>query len=285
MKKTTFQDDKEVINKQPPCAQGAPSADTSGSVYGDAWAVYARGVLLGFVLFNVVWYACSFGMQMDALPMPHKVYAGWHKALAQGIWGHVGVSVTRVFMGLGLGLFIGLAVGVPLGYSPALNRTLGPLLYFSYPIPKLALLPVVMVLLGIGELSKITIIVLIIVFQLIISIRDSIRSIPAENYALLTSLGASTGEKLRHITLPAILPAVLSSLRVSIGMALSALFFTETYGTIKGLGFYITDCWMRLDYVQMYFGLFVLAMTGFLLFLVLDLAERLLCRWRFLSYP
>ena len=248
-----------------------------------AWYPYLRDIIFGFLIFNALWYSLALWLGMDALPLPHLVYADWEKAFARGIMGHLAASAGRTLLGLGLGLAIALVLGVPMGLSQQCNRLMGPLLYFSYPIPKLALLPVVMVLFGIGELSKITIIVLIIVFQLIIAIRDAIAAIPTENYALLISLGASPLEKVRHITLPAIVPAVLSSLRVSTGMALSALFFTETYGTTKGLGFYITDAWMRLDYTQMYFGLFALAMTGFFLFIALDIMERRCCRWQYIG--
>jgi len=241
---------------------------------------YIGGMLLGFALFNILWHLCAVALAMPGLPEPLTVYAGYGAAIQNKILTHTGASMVRVCAGLGIALAIALVAGIPMGSSPAVNRLFSPLLYFSYPLPKLALLPVVMLVLGIGEASKITIIVLIIVFQLIISIRDAIRSIPAENYALLVSLKAGPLDIARHVTFPAVLPEVFSSMRISIGMALSALFFTESYGTNLGLGFYITDCWMRLDYIQMYFGLATLAFSGFFLFLLFDGAERVFCRWK-----
>lgn len=244
------------------------------------WGRYARVIAGGFLLFNLLWLLLAAWLQMNALPMPQTVYAAWERALSSGVPGHLLASLGRALAGLGLALGIGLLLGVPMGYFRRSDRWLGPLIYFSYPVPKLALLPVLMLLLGVGEAPKIAIIVLIVVFQLILSIRDAVRAVPEEDYALLTSLGASFGQKLRHIILPATLPAIFSSLRVSIGIAFSALFFTETFGTSSGLGFYIIDNQMRLDYPLMYFGILALTLGAFLLFLLVDLADRICCAWR-----
>lgn len=240
---------------------------------------YLFTIILGFILFNLLWLLAALSLNMEALPSPQLVYGDWHKALAKGIVQHGSTSLFRVLISLASALAIALLIAIPMGMNKLVNNSLGPLLYFSYPIPKLALLPIVMILMGIGEGAKITVIVLIIVFQLIIAIRDAIMNIPAENYALLTALGATVYEKFLHITFPATLPTILSSVRVSIGIALSALFFTETFGTTYGLGFYITDCWMRRDYLQMYFGIVVLALIGLALFVLLDVTEKLCCRW------
>lgn len=78
-----------------------------------------------------------------------------------------------------------------MGYFPRADRFLAPLVYLTYPIPKIALLPILMLLAGVGEFSKILMIFLIIVFQVVIAVRDAIRTIPVETYYPLYSLGAS----------------------------------------------------------------------------------------------
>lgn len=241
---------------------------------------YLIFILAGFVLFNVIWLVCAKTLQLKALPLPQDVYMAFPQALENGIGDHLLSSLRRVVIGLAISSGLALVVGIVMGYSKIANRVLGPLLYFTYPVPKLALLPIVMILFGIGETSKIVIIVLIIVFQLILSVRDAVTAIPKEDYAVLTSLRASAFNQMKHITFPAVLPAFLSALRVSVGIAMSALFFTETFGTDKGLGFYITDSWMRIDYIQMYFGIFILSLSGFLLFLLFDMIENISCKWK-----
>ena len=90
----------------------------------------------------------------------------------------------------------------------------------------------------------------------------------------------STWGLLRHLLLPAALPAALSALRIAIGTAISVLFVTETYGTTEGLGYYISDAWMRIDYLDMYAGIALLSLMGVGLFILIDLLEAILCPWQ-----
>lgn len=241
---------------------------------------YLGYLLLGFILFNLVWWVCAETFDLKALPKPLAVYSAYGIAIDNGIGEHTLASLRRILSGIGISLILALIIGILMGSYKTINRFLSPLIYFTYPIPKLALLPIVMVIFGIGETSKILIIILIIIFQLIISIRDAIKHIPKEDYDVLTSLKASKWQQMRHITFPAILPEIFSSLRISSGIAISALFFTETFGTDKGLGFYINDSWMRIDYIQTYFGIFVLSMIGLVLFLFIDILDTLFCKWK-----
>lgn len=241
---------------------------------------YFGYIIGGFILFNIIWYILAEWLQLKALPSPLEVYSVYPKAFENGIIDHSLASLRRIAISIGISLGIALILGLWMGYNKRLNKLLGPMIYFSYPIPKLALLPIIMTLFDLGETSKVIIVVLIIVFQLIITIRDAVRNIAKENYYVLTSFGATSLQKMRHITLPAILPETFSALRVALGIATSALFFIETFGTDKGLGFYITDSQMRVDYGQMYFGIIVLSLIGFALFLIVDLMDRIFCKWK-----
>jgi NitT/TauT family transport system permease protein len=200
------------------------------------------------------------------------------------LWEHVFASLWRMMEGLSLSFLIAVPVGLLFAKYPKINKIGNPLLYFSYPVPKLALLPVVMLLMGIGESAKITMIVLILVFQIIVAIRDAARHIPPEDYHVLISLGANNRQLLRWVTLPAILPEALTSLRIAVGTSASVLFFTETFGTDKGLGFYIVDAWMRLAYKEMYTGIAVLSLIGLAIFSVIDLVEKRVCQWKQKNY-
>lgn len=241
---------------------------------------YFGYIIGGFVLFNIIWYILAEWLQLRVLPSPAEVYSTYPKAFENDILAHSLASLRRIAISIGISLGIAIVLGLWMGYNKRANKLLGPLVYFSYPVPKLALLPIVMVLFSLGETSKIIIVVLIIVFQLIITIRDAVRNISKENYHVLTSFGASSLQKMRHITIPAILPETFSSLRVALGIATSALFFIETFGTDKGLGFYITDSQTRMDYPQMYFGIIVLSLIGFALFLIVDLLDSIFCKWK-----
>ena len=238
-----------------------------------------RLLFAGIVSFNVIWWLLAVVFNNKALPNPIDVYAVLPKTLSRGMLDHSMASLQRIFIGVLIALILGMAGGILTGLSKKANKLLNPLLYLSYPVPKLALLPVVMILFGIGETTKIIMIVLIIVFQLIISIRDAIRNIDKENYYVLSSLGASRWQIIWHVVLPGILPETLSALRVTVGIATSVLFVTETFGTDKGLGFFIVDAWMRIDYLTMYAGIVMLSIIGSLLFLLIDITDAIFCKW------
>ncbi len=238
-----------------------------------------RLLFIGVILFNITWWLIAIVFQNKALPNPIDVYKAFSTTLSDGMMSHSLASFKRVVWGTSISLIIALFLGILTGLSKRANKLLNPLFYLSYPIPKLALLPIVMILFGIGETTKIIMIVLIIVFQLIISIRDSVRNINKENFYVLTSLRASKMQHIMHVVLPGILPDILSALRVTVGIATSVLFVTETFGTDKGLGFFIVDAWMRIDYITMYAGIVMISIIGFILFLIIDIADTLFCKW------
>lgn len=236
-------------------------------------------LFIGVLIFNVLWLIAALLFQNKALPNPIDVYKILPGTIAAGMGEHVWASLRRVLIGTAVALFFGIIGGMLTALSKKTNRILEPLLYLSYPVPKLALLPIIMIIFGIGENTKIVMIVLIIVFQLMISIRDAVRRIPKENFYVLSSLGANKMQYTTHVLIPGVLPDMFSALRVTVGIAISVLFVTETFGTDKGLGFFIVDAWMRLDYLTMYAGIVAISIIGFLLFLIIDVADSVFCKW------
>lgn len=231
--------------------------------------------LTGALVVNAVWLAASAVWKIPALPSPAEVYRAFPEIVSENMAGHIWASLRRIFMGVAAATVIGVAVGLWMGSSRRADRIWSAVVYFSYPVPKIALLPVVMLLAGLGDLTKVIMIVLIIVFQIIIATRDAVRKIPRECYDIMTSLGAGTLRKLRNVTIPAIFPDIFTALRVAAGSALSVLFVTETYGTDRGLGYYIVDSWMRISYVEMYAGILMMSIIGFLIFFIIDICTGL----------
>ena len=105
-------------------------------------------------------------------------------------------------------------------------------------------------------------------------------AIPAETYYPLYSLGARFRQVFRYILVPATLPNFITAIRVAMATAVSVLFFTETFGTQYGMGYFIMDAWLRVNYLEMYTGIVILSLIGLLLFGLLDLMEGRLCRWQ-----
>ena len=235
---------------------------------------------VGALVINLIWYLAALLLRMPPLPDPVTVYAHVPEVWQDGMGLHLLSSLRRIFLGLGIALVLAFGAALFIFRYRRPGSVLDAVVYFAYPVPKLALLPVVMLLAGLGDAAKVAMIVLIILFQLIVVLRDSLRQIPSENFLTLRSLGASPLQMLRHLILPSVTPDLLSGLRVAVGTAISVLFVTETYGTDRGMGYYIVDAWMRVDYLDMYAGIVLLSLAGFLIFLLSDILEKAVTPWR-----
>ena len=237
--------------------------------------MFAFGIGFCFVL----WAGMAYLLQMPVIPSPVQVLLRLVQKFPDTIAVHAGYSLMRIVLGLFAAVAVGYPIGVLMGCFPCVNRLLAPLLYLTYPVPKIALLPVVMLLFGVGEQSKLLLVFLIIVFQVVVAVRDAVAAIPVETDAPLRVLGASFVQIVRHIIVPASLPKFITAVRVAMATAISVLFFTETFGTQYGIGYYIMDAWLRVNYLDMYAGIVVLSAMGLLLFILLDWTERRLCAW------
>ena len=238
-----------------------------------------RMFAFGIFLCLVLWAVTAQILQMPVIPSPEQVLLRLMQKFPDTIAVHAGYSLLRIVLGLVVAVAVGYPVGVLMGYFPRVNRLLAPILYLTYPVPKIALLPVVMLLFGVGERSKMLLVFLIIVFQVVVAVRDAVAAIPPETYAPLRVLGATFAQIVRHIIVPASLPKFITAVRVAMATAISVLFFTETFGTQYGIGYYIMDAWLRVNYLDMYAGITVLSTMGLVLFILLDWAERRLCAW------
>ena len=239
-----------------------------------------RSFVCGIGAFLLLWALAAHLLAMPVVPPPSEVFARLAEKFTGVIAVHAGYSLMRIALGLSLAVAVGYPIGILMGYFPRVNRILAPMLYLAYPVPKIALLPVVMLIFGVGESGKILLIFLIIVFQVVVAVRDATAGIPAATYEPLRVLGASFWQMVRHIVLPASLPKFITAVRIAMATAISVLFFTETFGTKYGIGYYIMGAWLRVNYLDMYAGIAVLSAIGLLLFALLDAAEHVLCRWK-----
>ena len=239
-----------------------------------------QGALYSFIVVIVLWWAVAGILSLPIVPSPYKVFINIIDIFKSKMEIHVMYSLGRILAGIAISILVGVPLGFLMGYFNKADKILSPLIYFTYPVPKLALLPVVMLLFGLGEVSKLLMIILIIIFQIIISSRDAVKSIPEETFRSLQSLGASKLQTFTEIILPASLPEVLTATRLALGTAVSILFFTETFGTEYGMGYFIMDSWMRVNYLDMYAGIVILSFMGFCIFTAIDVAEGYVCSWR-----
>ncbi|MGD8795108.1 MAG: ABC transporter permease [Anaerolineae bacterium] len=228
----------------------------------------------------LAWQVAAWLLDSAILPTPWAVLRAFALALPGELGGHLLVSAWRVVASILVAIAAAMPAGLALGLSPAADRLAAPLIYLLYPIPKIVFLPIVLLLLGIGNLSKIFIIALILFFQMLVVVRDEAANIRPELIASVRSLGAGRRAIFRFVYLPASLPAVLTSLRVSIGTAIAVLFFAESFATTSGLGYYIiVETWGRLAYAEMYAGVVAMSLLGLTLYFLVDGLQQRLTPW------
>lgn len=228
-----------------------------------------------------LWQGLALVLGPTILPGPAVVFARAGEELATlRFWEHVWASTRRLAISLTASFLTGVPVGLLVGTSRRLDRFFSPIIFMSYPIPKIVFLPVILVLFGLGDLSKVVLISLITFFQLLITCRDSARQISREAVYSLRSLGGSRWHLFRHVIWPVSLPGIFTALRIGSGTGVAVLFFAESIATTRGLGLYIIDLWGRADYPGMYVGIMALSALGMVLYEVFELLERFYCPWR-----
>jgi NitT/TauT family transport system permease protein len=234
--------------------------------------------LIAIILIVIFWYILSVVVNSPALPPPNTVLLSLISQARTGLLEHFLISTYRVIYAISLALSLAVPAGL-LSHERAIDRFVAPFLYLLYPIPHIVLLPLIILLFGIGDLSKIVLIALIIFFQILVTTRDAARNVSDYYVYSLLSLGANKRDVYRHVIFPACLPKVLTAMRISIGTAIAILFFAESFATTKGLGFIIMDAWSRADYSGLYAGIVSMALLGFILYIILERIEARVCRW------
>ena len=238
-------------------------------------------LLKGMGLIIIVWYILALVLQHPVIPLPHKVFERLIISTKdKDLYTHLFSSFYRVLVGSIIALAVGLPLGIISGKSRKADAIISPMLYLLYPLPKIAFLPVFMVLLGIGNFSKIALIATIILFPTAISIRDGIKEVYREYQMLASAFHLTKKELYIHILLPGILPRIFSSLRITLGISLSVLFISENFATTTGLGYYIMNNWVMANYIGMYVGIVVLGLLGLILYVFLEQAEAKLIPYR-----
>jgi NitT/TauT family transport system permease protein len=226
------------------------------------------------------WELAALLLQTEALPEPWRVVLTFFRLLPGELPMHFGVSFGRVAAAVILAVAAGLPLGLLMGRKPRADAYLAPAVYLTYPVPKIVLLPIILLLLGLGDVSKVAIIALILFYQILVTVRDAVRGIDEEFFLSVRSLNARGGAVLRHVVLPTVAGEILTALRISVGTAVAVLFFVESIGARRGLGYFIQDAWSRVDYLEMYAGILAMSLLGVLLYEALEQAEKRVCRWK-----
>lgn len=240
-----------------------------------------RDLLIATVALLLAWQVAAMLVRRPILPPPLDVLRTFFAEIASGElpW-HFLASLWRVVASTALAIGLAAPAGLALGQSKHLDRVLSPVIYILYPIPKVVFVPVLLLFFGIGDLSKILVIFLVLFFQILVLVRDQAATLRPELILSVRSLGAGRRALFRYVYLPASLPGILTALRQSIGTAVAVLYVVEFFATTVGLGYYISLQGSTLvNYRAMYAGIVAMSLLGLGLYFLVDWLEKKLCPW------
>ena len=237
------------------------------------------GALVGFVL---LWQLASVNHWVNASIFPplNKIAEAFWSGLTQGsLLADIGISLQRA----GLAFLAAIAVAIPLGLFMgqirALERALDPILQFFRQTSALALYPVFILLLGLGELSKVFVIFWATIFPLLLSTIGGVKEVDAKLIEMARVYGASRLQIFRRVVLPGALVSIFVGLRLSATMALLMLIASEMIGANQGLGFQVMNAQFNFQIPLMFAAIFLLAAFGLAANYSIVLLQRSLCRW------
>ena len=189
-------------------------------------------------------------------------------------------SLRRLALGMLLGgvpaLFLGLAMGV----SRPLRAAIDPLVSATYPIPKSAILPLVLLIFGLGEMSKVVMVALGAFYPILINTVLGVVNLDKVYLDVGHNYRANRWQVFRTIALPGALPSIMAGIKLAMGMGLILIAISEMVAANDGIGYMIWNSWQVLTVDTMYVGLLVIAILGFVFSLALDEIERMLIPWK-----
>lgn len=223
-----------------------------------------------------IWQAAGMS---GALPVyilsPGQIITGVADYTASGdLWPDLSASLRRA----ALGFILGAGLGTGLGLASGTFRDLGDLvelpMAFTYPLPKIALFPVLAVLLGFTDTTRIIIIALACFYPTFLNAQSGTRAVNPTMLELARNVEASRWQTFRHVVVPAALPRTLAGLRIAVGLSFILLFATEIIGFSDGIGATAWQEYGQGDYSRMYAAIAVLAASGFVAYQLYNIAAR-----------
>jgi NitT/TauT family transport system permease protein len=206
--------------------------------------------------------------------------AGYEMFVDGSIYEHLEVSAHEFVVGYGLAIVIGVPLGILMGWYSRLNAVLEPFVSALYAMPRIALLPLILIWLGIGIASKIAIVFLGAIFPILVNTITGVRTVEADFVKAARSFSANDRQVFLTVVLPSSVPMLLAGLRLGLGHALVGIVVGEMYGATKGLGFLIATAGARFQTDKVMVGIILIASAGVALTELLRLIERRFERWR-----
>ena len=228
----------------------------------------------------IIWQLASYRGLPDYVLPPLDIARHFFAALATSeLYADAGASLMRALPGFALGSLLGILLGLAAGVQRTVDEALSPLVFLTYPVPKIVMLPLFMLWFGIGDLSKVLIIALACFYPAFINAFYGARATPRILVWSARNMGARDAHIFRRVVLPAALPQIFAGLRVSLALSFIVMFATEMINARSGLGHLIRDAENSLQFDLMYVSLLTIAMLGYAGDRLLRFARQRLLPW------
>ena len=215
------------------------------------------------------------------LPSPLGVLAAGVEMVQSGeLLTHVATSLGRILLGFGLGALGGVAVGLAVGVFSLAEAVGTPLIAATFPIPKIALLPLLILWLGIGEASKVAVITLGVFFPMAINTYAGVRHADPLLLRAAVSFGAGRWSLVRKVMLPSALPMIFAGLKLGAGTSLLLLVAAEMIAAASGIGFLVLHAQNLMETTKLMVGIVLLSLLGVCSHWLLTRLERAVIPWR-----
>lgn len=214
-------------------------------------------------------------------PAPSEGFKAAGTMLQTGeLWANVSISLARIGVGFVIGAVPGILIGLAMGLFAPVRAIIQPLVDCTFPIPKIAILPLFIMIFGIGEESKYAIIAVAVIYLVLINTTAGVRNIERIYLDVCKNYHASKLMMFTDVALPGALPMIVTGLKLGMGIALLVIVSAEFVGAKSGIGYLIWNSWQTFQVEKMYVGLLVSAFLGFFTAILLNLLERVLIPWK-----
>jgi NitT/TauT family transport system permease protein len=215
------------------------------------------------------------------LPAPSEIFsAGWTLLKTGLIFKHLSASLGRILWGFCLGCICGILAGILIGFYSIPEAIGKPLVAATFPIPKIAILPLLILWLGIGEPSKVAVIALGVFFPMTINVYTGVKNVDPIFIKAALSLGSNRARIIRKVIFPSILPMVFAGMKLGIGIALLLVIAAEMVAADAGIGFMILTAADLMQTPKLMFGLIILSLLGIFFNWVLQKLEHFFIPWK-----
>lgn len=234
----------------------------------------------------LLWHVAGAQRWVDPLllPAPGEVLQTAVELARNGyqqvsLWEHILISLARALAAFAAAVLIGIPLGLLMGLNAALNAALDPFVQFLRPLPKIALIPLTVVWFGIGEGSKFFLIFIASFLSVVVGASAAVANVQRDRIRAAQLLGANRLQIFRFVVIPNTLPELFTSVRLSIGIGWTALIAAELVAATAGLGWMVLNAgnYLRTDIVIL--GILLLGGIGYLLDLLLVLAQKRYAPW------